>query len=84
MATTALNAMLDRRSPDYSEVWREKLSIAISDFMERRISDAVFTGTLYQLGFRGQRLREEFLHHDEVRHNSRASGIHQGHGETKW
>lgn len=60
-------AMLDRRSPDYSEVWREKLDLAISDFMERRISDAVFTGTLYQLGFRGSRLREEFLYQDARR-----------------
>ena len=61
--------MLDRRSPDYSGIWREKLDLAISDFMARRISDAVFTGTLYQLGFRGSRLREEYQYQEGIRYD---------------
>lgn len=56
--------MLDRTSPDYSDVWREKLNIAICEFRAYRMTEAVFTATLYQLGFHGQRLREEFLYHD--------------------
>jgi hypothetical protein len=62
--------MLDRRTPDYSEIWREKLDLAISDFIARRISDAVFTGTLYQLGFRGSRLREEYRYQEAIRHDT--------------
>jgi hypothetical protein len=53
--------------PDAVERWRWKLNRAIEEFMARRWSDDVFRATLYSLGFRGNRLNDEFRYHEANR-----------------
>lgn len=42
-----------------AEIWRAKREAAIEEFQAGRISEDVFTATLYGLGYRSQELRSE-------------------------
>lgn len=65
--------MRDYQHPqDAAELFRFKLALVTDAFMERSMSDDVFTASLFALGFRGVRLREEFRYHDMRRHEARA------------
>jgi hypothetical protein len=52
-----------------AEIWQARLDTATSGFMDRTMTEAVFRATLYQLGFRGSRLAEEFRYWDHARHD---------------
>ena len=54
--------LTDRRfdPQGYAEIELAKLTAAVDEFMARKISDAVFMGSLFSLGFRGNALRTEF------------------------
>lgn len=52
-----------------SELWREKLDLAVEDFQQRRISDDVFRALLYSAGFRGTTLSEEFNFQAAIRYD---------------
>lgn len=52
-----------------AEIWRAKMDAASHEFCHSGMSEAVFTATLYQLGFRGSRLNEEFRYWDWKRYS---------------
>lgn len=62
-----------------AEIFRAKLEAAVAEFNVRTISDDVFSASLYALGFRANRLREEFRYYDELRHaNSLSADAGEG------
>lgn len=57
--------MIDNRSDPQgaAEIWQAKLDTAIEAYAACEISEDVFSGTLFALGFRGQELRSELALH---------------------
>ena len=53
-------------NPDASEIHRWKYELACEQFKDGIISEAVFSGLLYCLGYRGARLRDEVKYQDGV------------------
>lgn len=43
--------MLDRRDPEFHEIWRARYDEACRQYTAREITQAVFTATLHGLGF---------------------------------
>jgi len=61
--------MPDRRYDprDYAEAEKLKLETACQEYLAGKMSEAVFTASLYARGFRSHGLRDEFLYWDRQR-----------------
>lgn len=61
--------MPDRRYDprDYAEAEKFKLETACQEYLAGKMSEALFTASLYARGFRSHGLRDEFLYWDRQR-----------------
>lgn len=55
--------MLDRRDPEFHEIWKARYDEACRQFTAREISEDVFTATLHGLGFSKAQMQPEINLH---------------------